>query len=303
MLRLMAPADDAMPPTGPLGPPDEVAPGRRRIGPGARLGRYEIVARIGAGGMGEVFRARDAQIGREVAVKVVSGAPLVSAEFLRRFELEARAVGALNHVNILTIYDVGEEDGTPYLVTELLEGENLRAVLRRGRLAEKRAVELALQMCRGLAAAHDKGIFHRDLKPENLFLLKDGRLKVLDFGLAKLAGPTDAAAVDQTGAIVGTAGYLAPEVLRGEAADHRADLFAVGAILYEMLTGERAFKGSSPVESHHAALTETPSMGAVSIPLARVVQRCLEKAPEDRFQTARDLAFALSTLLVGWQAE
>ena len=274
--------------------PGPRVPALTGIRAGTRLGRYEILARIGGGGMGEVFRARDERIGRDVAVKVISGATAQAPDLLRRFELEARAAGALNHPHVLAIHDVGNQDGTPYLVTELLEGENLRAALRRGRMPPARAVELARQICRGLGAAHAKGIVHRDLKPENLFLLAaDGRLKILDFGLAKLIGPTETAA-DQTAAVLGTAGYVAPEVLRNAPADPRADLFAVGVILYEMLTGERAFKGASPVEAHHAALTWEPPLSELPPALAPVLRRCLEKDPEARFQSAADLELALS---------
>uniref|UniRef100_Q01XW9 Serine/threonine protein kinase n=1 Tax=Solibacter usitatus (strain Ellin6076) TaxID=234267 RepID=Q01XW9_SOLUE len=280
--------------------------------PGARLGNYEIVAAIGAGGMGEVYRARDARLGREVAIKVLPEAFARDAERMLRFEQEARAVAALNHPNVLSVFDIGTQDGVPYLVSELLEGESLRDVLRTGPITSRKAVEYARQIADGLAAAHEKKIVHRDLKPENLFLSGGGRLKILDFGLAKMpvtesaAAGVDAAtativAVTSPGVVMGTTGYMAPEQVRGDAVDHRADIFSFGATLYEMLTGKRAFQGDSSIETLNAILKEDPpefdsEKLHVSPGLERIVRHCLEKRPGERFQSARDLTFALSAL-------
>jgi serine/threonine protein kinase len=276
---------------------------------GARLGPYEIVAPLGAGGMGEVYRARDPRLGREVAVKVLPSEVARDPERLRRFEQEARAASALNHPNILTVHDVGAAGGTSYLVTELLEGESLRALLRRGALPPQRAVELALQSARGLAAAHEKGIVHRDLKPENLFLTGDGVVKILDFGLARLAPePTSASALARAptvenltgeGAVLGTIGYMSPEQVRGEPADARSDLFSLGCVLVEMLSGKRAFAGESAVDTMHAILHDEPdaaeSLAGAPTALGDLVSRCLEKRREKRFQSAADLASPSST--------
>jgi len=274
---------------------------------GVHVGRYQIVSPLGAGGMGEVYRARDPQLGRDVALKVVAGDE-PSPDRLRRFEHEARAVAALRHPHILGIHDTGLHDGRPYLVLELLEGETLRQRLERGALPVRKALEIAGQVCAALAAAHAGGIVHRDLKPENLFLAPEG-VKVLDFGLAKLTGaaePAGSVAPTETatdrGAWLGTPGYVSPEQLRGEAASARSDIFALGAVLYEMLTGRRAFKGATRAHTLSAILQEEPpemtSAGgpAVPAPLERVVRRCLEKDPEDRFQSARDVAFALDAI-------
>ena len=272
---------------------------------GRMLGCYEILALLGAGAMGDVYRARDTSLGREVAVKVLPPAFSRDPDRLRRFEQEARAAGMLNHPNILTIYAVGTHEGCPYLVSELLEGETLRDRLQGDGLAPRKATDYALQMAKGLAAAHEKGIVHRDLKPENLFLTKDGRVKILDFGLAKLtqpmAGSEAQPTLTESGAILGTAGYMSPEQVRGQPADHRADIFAFGVILYEMLSGQRAFQRGSWVESMNAILREEPPRLSESTPgvapaLERVVWRCLEKSPEERFQSARDLGFALEAL-------
>ena len=274
---------------------------------GTRLGPYEILAPIGAGGMGEVYKARDTRLSREVAVKILPAAFSADADRLRRFEQEARAASALNHPNILTIHDIGTQDGAPYVVSELLEGETLRERLSSGALASRRAVDYATQIARGLAAAHEKGIVHRDLKPENLFVTKDGRVKILDFGLAKLTrpetgGPTTEAptqtAGTEPGVVMGTAGYMSPEQVRGEVADQTSDIFSLGAVLYEMLTGRRAFRGASAIETLNAILKEEPAEVSqtgrdVSPPLERITRRCLEKSREERFQSARDLAFAL----------
>src|SRR5207253_8751937 len=227
---------------------------------GTRLGPYEIVAPIGAGGMGEVYRARDTRIGREVAFKVLPPALALDGDRLRRFELEARAAGTLNHPNLVTVYDLGTDNGTPYVAMELLEGETLREKMELNgsavRLPIRKAIDYSVQIANGLAAAHEKGIVHRDLKPENIFITKDGRAKILDFGLAKLKigtdeGKTDARTAQRDtspGTIVGTAGYMSPEQVRGQQVDHRTDIFSFGAMLYEMLSGRRPFKGDSSVE-------------------------------------------------------
>src|SRR6266851_8982452 len=218
--------------------------------PGTKLGPYEITAAIGAGGMGEVYRARDTRLGREVAIKVLPEALAKDADRLRRFEQEARTIAALNHPNILAIHDIGTHDGAPFLVSELLEGMTLREKLETGPLPVRRAIEYALGLAQGLAAAHEKGIVHRDLKPENIFITRDGRVKILDFGLAKLVRPRPEQQ-DQTqtasGMALGTPAYMAPEQARGQVADHRSDIFALGAVLYEMLAGRRPFAGDTSV--------------------------------------------------------
>jgi len=276
---------------------------------GTKLGPYRILGPLGAGGMGEVYRARDSRLGRDVAVKVIPPELVAYPDRLRRFEQEARAAGALNHPNICTLHDVGTHEGSPFVVMELLEGESLRDRLRMGPLPPRKALDLAAQVASGLAAAHAKGIVHRDLKPENLFVTKDGRAKVLDFGLAKLVRPEDLLATDEravsvaeteTGAILGTAGYMSPEQVLGRPADARSDLFALGAILYEMITGQRAFGGDSFVETGHAILSEEPRALGGLCPdapgLESIVRHCLEKEPASRFQDAGDLAFALEAM-------
>jgi serine/threonine protein kinase len=278
---------------------------------GSRLGPYEIVAPLGAGGMGEVYLALDSRLGREVALKVLPGELSGDPDRLRRFEQEARAASALNHPNILVLYDLGTADGTPYLVTELLDGASLRTKLESGAPPLRKALDWARQVAEGLAAAHARGIVHRDLKPENVFVNADGRIKILDFGLAKLlpassasavaATPTMAAGGTEPGVVLGTVGYMSPEQVRGLPADHRSDLFAVGAILYELLTGRRAFARDSAVETMSAILKEEPpELGASgrSVPpaLERIVHRLLEKDPNHRFQSASDLAFDLEAL-------
>jgi eukaryotic-like serine/threonine-protein kinase len=276
--------------------------------PGVRLGPYEIVAPLGSGGMGEVFRARDTRLGREVAVKVFPDGVAHDADRLRRFEQEARAVAALSHPNILAVFDVGAHEAIPYFVTELLEGENLRERLDRGPLPSRRALELGLQIVQGLAAAHREGIVHRDLKPENVFVTRDGRIKILDFGLAKPTAPSDPAG-DATlstpftspGTVMGTVGYMSPEQARGESADTRSDIFSFGAIFYEMLAGRRAFRRDTAPETMAAILREEPpDLETGGLHLAggvdRVVRRCLEKSPDLRFQSASDLAFAIQAL-------
>ncbi|MGH9486876.1 MAG: protein kinase domain-containing protein [Terriglobales bacterium] len=274
------------------------------LAPGSRLGPYEIVAMLGAGGMGEVYRARDARLQREAAIKVLPAALARDPERLRRFETEARAAGQLNHPNILAVYDFGIADSAPYLVTELLEGETLRARLTPPvALPAHKAIDIAGQVARGLAAAHAKGIVHRDLKPENIFLTRGGQAKILDFGLAKVVAPVSddavtvaAAGATSAGSVLGTAGYMAPEQVRGEAADTRSDLFALGAVLYEMLTARRAFEKPTAVETMSAILKEEPDAVALDPALQRVVDHCLEKDPAARFQSARDLEFALAAL-------
>ncbi|MGH9487232.1 MAG: protein kinase domain-containing protein [Terriglobales bacterium] len=276
---------------------------------GTKLGPYEILAPIGAGGMGEVFRARDHRLNREVAIKILPAAVANDPVRLRRFETEARSAGQLSHPNILAVYDFGVADGAPYLVTELLEGETLRARLSPPvALPPRKVIEIAQQVARGLAAAHAKGIVHRDLKPENIFLTREGQVKILDFGLAKAAAAIsdDAATVTRAdltsaGQVLGTAGYMSPEQVRGLAADARSDLFALGAMLYEMLAGRRAFQRETTAETMTAVLKEeppalAPASGALDPALQRVVDHCLEKDPAARFQTARDLEFALAAL-------
>src|ERR1700694_1928614 len=277
------------------------------LAPGTKLGPYEIVSPLGAGGMGEVYRARDTRLGREVAVKVLPPGFSGDADRLIRFEREARAASALNHPNILTVHDVGTQNGAHYVVSGLLEGETLRERLSSGALSSRRAVDYATQIARGLAAAHEKGIVHRDLKPENLFVTKDGRVKILDFGLAKLTRPEPGApgtkaptqtAGTEPGVVMGKGGYMPPEQVRGEPADQISDIFSLGAVLYEMLTGRRAFRGASAIETLNAILKEEPPEVSqtghdVSPLLERITRRCLEKIREQRFQSARDLAFAL----------
>jgi len=272
---------------------------------GTKLGPYEIQSPLGAGGMGEVYRARDTRLGREVAVKVLPESFAADGDRLRRFEQEARAVAALNHPNILAIHDIGLQDGLHYLVTELLEGESLRTLMASGTPSTRKAVEYALQIAHGIAAAHDRGITHRDLKPDNVFVTSDGRVKILDFGLAKpQATSADGLTVDTPttpGVVLGTIGYMSPEQVRGQPVDHRSDIFSFGAMLYEMLSGHQAFKRESSVETMNAILKEDPpeltrSGLPVSPSLERIVRRCLEKKPAERFQSARDLAFALEAL-------
>jgi len=275
---------------------------------GTRLGDYEIISLVGAGGMGEVYRARDTKLKRDVAIKVLPAYWSRDPERLERFELEARAAAALNHPNITSIFHVGQHDGSPYMVTELLQGETLRERLRRGPIPLRRAIEYAVQTAHGLAAAHDRGIVHRDLKPENLFVTKDGRVKILDFGLARLGSSKEASGEEATvtqrtdpGVVLGTAGYMSPEQVRGKTVDHRADIFAFGTILYEMVTGKQPFRKSTSAETMTAILNEEPPSisqitPATPLGMQRVVHRCLEKDPEQRFHSSHDLAFALEAL-------
>jgi eukaryotic-like serine/threonine-protein kinase len=276
---------------------------------GTKLGPYEIVAPVGAGGMGEVYRARDARLNRDVAIKVLPAGFARDPERLRRFQQEAQAAAALNHPNIVAVHDFGEHEGSPYIVTELLDGETLRERLRRGAVPVRKATECAEHVARGLAAAHDKGIVHRDLKPENIFVTRDGRVKILDFGLAKLTRPEGTVLSDtatlasqtEPGVVMGTVGYMSPEQVKGQNADHRSDLFSFGAILYEMLSGKRAFHGDTSVETMSAILKQDPpelteTNGAVPTALERVVRHCLEKNREERFRSAHDVAFALENV-------
>ncbi|HSY12184.1 MAG TPA: protein kinase [Verrucomicrobiae bacterium] len=285
------------------------------VAAGEKFGPYEIQAHVGEGGMGEVYRAHDSRLNRSVAIKILPESMTADPARLHRFEQEARSVAALNHPNILSVYDVGVQDGTPYLVMELLEGETLRERLNRGPISCHKAVEIALQIANGLSAAHERGIIHRDLKPENIFITRDGHTKLLDFGLAKataaapakVSGPmsdlntTSATLGTDPGVVMGTAPYMAPEQVRGEVVDHRADIFGFGAVLYEMLGGKRAFAGDTSVEIMTAILkSEPPELDLeqlkISPALDRIVRHCLEKNPADRFQSARDLTFALGAL-------
>ena len=276
---------------------------------GTKLGPYEIQSPLGAGGMGEVYRARDARLRRDVAIKVLPEALAKDADRLRRFEQEARTIAALNHPNILGIHDIGAHDGAPFLVSECLEGQTLREKLKSGPLPLRLAIEYALGMAQGLAAAHEKGVVHRDLKPENVFVTRDGRVKVLDFGLAKLVRPEESHETVVTltspgtlpGMVMGTVGYMSPEQVRGEPSDARSDIFSLGAVLYEMLTGKRAFKRETSAETMSAILREEPPelndtgwQGPLA--LQRILVRCLEKNVERRFQSASDLAFAIESL-------
>jgi Tol biopolymer transport system component len=276
---------------------------------GSHLGPYEIQAPIGAGAMGEVYRARDPRLGRDVAIKVLPAAFTTDPDRLRRFEQESRAAAALNHPNILTVYDVGAREGVPYVVSELLDGQTLREQLSAGPLSVRKAVEYAVQIAHGLQAAHEQGIVHRDLKPENLLVTSNGRVKILDFGLAKLSdavSPSDPdgdathTSITTPGLMMGTVGYMAPEQIRGLPVDHRADIFAFGCILYELLSGRRAFRGDTPADTMMAILKDPPAPipGDRNVPAAleRIVDRCLEKAQAARFQSASDLAFALEGL-------
>jgi eukaryotic-like serine/threonine-protein kinase len=274
---------------------------------GQRLGSYEITAPLGAGGMGEVYRARDIRLERQVAIKLLPSGVATDPVALGRFEREARAVAALSHPNILAIYDFETTDGLTYAVTELLDGETLRARLASGALPPRKAVEIGAQIARGLAAAHDRQIVHRDIKPENVFVSTDGAVKILDFGLARSVAlvadarpdsPTVAPSTEP-GVVLGTVGYMAPEQVRGEAGDYRADIFSLGCVLYEMLAGRRPFQCNTAAETMTAILREDPPDPPDTLPpgLLRTVRRCLEKRPEERFQSARDLAFALESAL------
>jgi serine/threonine protein kinase/Tol biopolymer transport system component len=274
--------------------------------PGTILGQYEIRSPLGAGGMGEVYRARDLSLDRDVAIKVLPEALTNDPERLRRFEQEARAAAALNHPNILAVYQFASHEGIHYLVSELLEGETLRTRLSRGPLPLRKAIDYAIQIANGLAAPHEKRIIHRDLKPENLFITNDGRVKILDFGLARVSAPRPASSIGATvttepGLVIGTVGYMSPEQVRGKVADYRSDIFAFGSILYEMVSGIQTFRKATSAETMTAILNEEPAPVSQIAPatppgLQRIVHRCLEKNPEERFQSASDLAFALEAL-------
>jgi len=280
------------------------------LAPGSRLGVYEITAPIGAGGMGEVYRARDPKLRRDVAIKVLPGAFAADGDRVARFQREAHALAALSHPNILAIYDFGSENGVAYAVMELLDGQPLRAALGSGPLPRRKALDYATQIAKALDAAHVRGIVHRDLKPENVFVLSGGHVKVLDFGLAatRRAAPADPAPLTslttdggtQAGAVMGTPGYMSPEQVRGEVVDHRSDIFSFGCVFYEMLSGRRAFEGESSIDTLHAILYRAPrdlsSLANLPAPITRVVERCLEKDPAERMQSARDLVFALDAV-------
>jgi eukaryotic-like serine/threonine-protein kinase len=282
------------------------------ISPNTSIAQYTIVSKIGEGGMGEVWRARDPKLGRDVAIKVLPAALSADKDRLARFEQEAQAAGALNHPNILSIFHIGTHEGAPFIVSELLEGEELRDRLDDGTIPLRKATEYAQQIVSGLSAAHEKGIVHRDLKPENLFITKDDRIKILDFGIAKLSAAPASTNSDisedatrkvltNPGMVMGTVGYMAPEQVRGQSTDHRSDIFSFGAILHEMLTGRRAFKRETMAETMTAILKEEPEDLSASLPnispsLERIVRRCLEKKPERRFQSTHDLGFALEAL-------
>jgi Tol biopolymer transport system component len=279
------------------------------IGPGARIGPYQVVAWLGSGGMGDVYRARDPRLARDVAIKVMPQGLAASADRVRRFEQEARAAGRLNHPNVLAIYDVGLDEGSLYLVSELLEGETVRARVQRGRLSPRKATGYARQIAEGLAVAHDAGIIHRDVKPENLFVTADERVKLLDFGIAKLRRPDDRASSGHArtetdaGLVVGSAAYMSPEQVRGEVVDARSDLFSLGAVLYEMLAGRSAFARDTAAETMTAILNEDPPPFDAPRALERLVFRCLEKTRKARCQSARDLAFALDLIAEPTTAE
>src|SRR5438132_1312429 len=277
------------------------------ISAGTRLGPYEILAPLGAGGMGEVYRARDKKLDRNVAVKVLPHSVAADPDTLGRFEREAKAVAALSHPNILAIHDFGNQDGIAYAVTELLEGETLRGKLDAGPITQKKAVDYALQVAKGLSAAHEKGIVHRDLKPENLFVSRDGHVKILDFGLAKKVEPVapgketsapTGSGHTEPGAVMGTVGYMSPEQVKGFPVDHRSDIFSFGTILYELLSGKKAFKRDTNAETMAAIMRDEPaelseSGRNISPALDRLVKHCLEKNRDHRFQSARDIAFNL----------
>ncbi|MEO6333942.1 MAG: protein kinase [Pyrinomonadaceae bacterium] len=277
---------------------------------GVTLGHYKIISSIGAGGMGEVYRATDDRLNRDVAIKVLPSDVTNDGDRLRRFEQEAKATSALNHPNILTVYDIGEHEGAPFIVAELLDGEELRDRLNEGPIPLRKTIDYAQQIVSGLSAAHEKNIVHRDLKPENLFITRDDRVKILDFGLAKLREPKSNAlgsedatkrALTDPGVVMGTIGYMSPEQVRGHAADQRSDIFSFGVILYEMLTGRQAFRGESVVETMHSILKDdVPDMdedgSRVPPAIDKLMRRCLEKRPEHRFHSAHDLGFALDAL-------
>ncbi|HEY6051582.1 MAG TPA: serine/threonine-protein kinase, partial [Thermoanaerobaculia bacterium] len=282
------------------------------LSPGRRLGPYEILSSTGAGGMGEVYRARDSRLGRDVAIKVLPQDVAADAERLRRFEREARAASALNHPNIVTVHDVGVSGSTSYIAMEMVEGKSLRDLLLPGPLPVKKLLDVAAQIADGLAAAHEAGIVHRDLKPRNVIVTKQGHVKIVDFGLAKVALPVPAAPGDSegstvgdpttaTGEVVGTVEYMSPEQARGKSIDYRSDQFSFGTILYEMATGKRAFARGTPADTLVAVLQQEPEpleriRPELPAPFRWITERCLAKAPEDRYSSTRDLARDLWTL-------
>jgi serine/threonine protein kinase len=273
---------------------------------GKTLGNYEIIDKLGEGGMGEVWRARDTRLGRSVALKVLPPELANDPNRRRRFEAEARAVGQLNHPNIVAVYDVGQQDGLGYMVSELVDGESLRTLINRGPLPLRKLVDLGAQIADGLAAAHNSGIVHRDLKPENIMVTRDGRAKILDFGLAKqivkpIGDETATNTLSEPGVVMGTVGYMSPEQVRSQPVDPRSDVFSFGCILCELATGKRAFQGRSAVDVMSAILNSEPpelvaANAALPPALDSIIRRCLEKRPEQRFQSASDLAFALRSM-------
>ena len=279
------------------------------LAPGSKFGPYDILAPLGAGGMGEVWKARDARLGREVAIKVLPEEFFEDKESVARFEREAKLLAALNHPGIAVIYSFEEISGRHLLVQELLEGGTLRDELRNGPMAAKKTVEIAAQIARGLAAAHEKGVVHRDLKPENVFLTKDDRVKILDFGLAKsstrepaaeeLTSAGTASLLTGAGTVFGTVAYMSPEQIRGEPVDYRSDLFSFGTIVYEMISGKSPFRRDTPPETMTAILKEEPAPLSETPSLSLIAAHCLEKRKERRFQSTEDLAFALDALSMG----
>jgi serine/threonine protein kinase len=278
---------------------------------GSRLGRYEVDDLIASGGMGDVYRARDTQLNRAVALKVLATSVVNDPERLTRFTQEARTTALINHPNIVAVYDVGADGGMPYVVSELLHGGTLRSRMSHGPLPVHVAVEYALEIAHGLIAAHHLGVVHRDLKPENVFVTDDGRLKILDFGLAKcrnetLGLPDDSSKSTQPGTILGTVGYMSPEQVKGAVIDERSDIFSLGVILYEMLAGRAPFERETPIETLYGILKDDvpplPRRPEATEELERVVRHCLEKSANERFQSARDLAFVLQFSLRTTQA-
>jgi serine/threonine protein kinase len=295
-----------------LSPASPAVNGPTTLASGARIGPYQVDRLIGKGGMGEVYRARDTRLNRDVALKVLASGVAGDPERLARFALEARTTALLNHPNIVAVHDVGSHEGMPFVISELLHGETLRARVRQGALAPRIALHYALEVARGLMAAHQVGVAHRDLKPENIFITRDDRVKILDFGLAKCSDRVSDLSRDeslistQPGILLGTVGYMAPEHVRGLRSDHRADLFSLGVIVHEMVSGTAPFHGDSAVETLNAILKEDPPplrhpYGPLQPELERVVLHCLEKNPDARFQTATDLAFNLEMLLLALQ--
>jgi len=284
--------------------------GNMRLAAGHRLGPYEVDGFLASGGMGDVYRARDTRLDRPVALKVLAQSVTTDADRLARFAQEARTTALVNHPNIVAVYDVGSDQGLPYVVSELLRGDTLRGCLKNGAVPVRTAIAYALEIARGLIAAHHLDVVHRDLKPENIFITTDGRVKILDFGLAKcrnvtLGCPHDPAASTMPGTLLGTVGYMSPEQVRGGAADERSDLFSLGVILHEMISGVAPFHGDSALETLQAILKDDPPLlperEGVSTELERIIRHCLEKSPDARFQSARDLLFVLESALISPQ--